>query len=155
MDILGDWWAPLIVRECLYGTSRFDEFQRWLGIGRNMLTRRLSKLVDQGILIRTPYSDHPQRFEYRLTEKGFDAAGVLLAFMPFGERWLFGEQPSPITVYSRKTERPVAPMLVDRNTGEEIDPRELYAGPGQSFPVDDGVRRDRFREFYRRRAGGF
>jgi DNA-binding HxlR family transcriptional regulator len=154
VDVLGDWWAPLILRECLYGVNRFDEIQRWLGIGRNILTRRLSKLVEQGILERRRYQERPARHEYHLTEKGYDAAKLLLAMMPFGESWFFDTGREPILLYDRRTHRRVRPVLVDAETGEPIDPRMLYAGPGRSFPRDEETRRRRFVEFYESRPRG-
>lgn len=152
LDILGDWWSPLIIRECLYGMHRFDQMQRWLGIGRNILTRRLAKLVEQGVLERRQYQDRPKRFEYHLTDKGYDAAKLLMAMMPFGEDWLF-EDDEPIRLYDRETDRRVHPVLVDRETGEPIDPRRIYAGPGPAFPADGEVRRERFEEYFGRREG--
>jgi DNA-binding HxlR family transcriptional regulator len=85
LDVLGDWWSPLIIRECLYGVHRFDGFQQWLGIGRNILTSRLKLLIDQGLIEKRRYQDKPKRYEYHLTEKGYDAALALIALMPFGE----------------------------------------------------------------------
>ena len=153
LDIVGDWWSPLIIRECLYGTHRFDQIQRWLGIGRNMLTRRLAQLVEQGVLEKRPYQDRPTRYEYHLTDKGYDAAKLLLAMMPFGEDWLFGEEGEPIRLYDRRNDRQVRPLLIDADTGEPIDPREIYAGPGPAFPAVEHIRRERFTEFYGRRDG--
>jgi DNA-binding HxlR family transcriptional regulator len=151
LDVLGDWWTPLIIRECLYGVRRFDDLQRWLGIGRNILTRRLTRLVEQGVLERRQYQERPPRFEYDLTEKGYDAARVLLAMMPFGEKWLFEGRREPIRLYDRRSGRRVRPALVDQETGEHLDPRQLYAGPGPSFPGDDAIRQARFGEYYARR----
>ncbi|MEM9291087.1 MAG: helix-turn-helix domain-containing protein [Acidobacteriota bacterium] len=151
LDILGDWWSPLILRECLYGTHRFDQMQRWLGIGRNILTRRLALLVEQGVLERRQYQDRPPRFEYHLTDKGYAAAKLLVAMMPFGEEWLF-EEDEPIRLYDRETDRRVRPVLVDAETGEPIDPRQLYPGPGPAFPADTDVRRERFVEYFERRG---
>jgi len=149
LDMLGDWWAPLILRECLYGVHRFDQFQRWLGISRNILTRRLEKLVEDGLLERRPYQTNPVRHEYHLTEKGQAAAPLLLAMTAFGNEWIFGEGHEPVRVYSRKTGREVKPVLVDAETGERIDPSDLYAGPGPSFPKSEEIRRERFVSFYR------
>lgn len=150
LDVVGDWWAPLILRECLYGIHRFDQIQHWLGIGRNMLTRRLGQLVEQGVLERRQYQDRPPRFEYHLTDKGYDAAKLLLAMMPFGETWLFADQGDPIHLYDRRSHRRVRPVLVDEETGEPIDPRRLYAGPGPAFPASEEIRRQRFPEFFAR-----
>lgn len=148
LDALGDWWAPLILRECLYGVHRFDALQRWLGIGRNILTQRLGKLVEDGLLERRCYQEKPARYEYHLTEKGFDAAKMLLVLMGFGERWLFPPGEEPIHLYDRQTRRRVVPQLVDANTGAPLDPRQLYAGPGPSFPPLWELRRERFAEYY-------
>ena len=150
LDVLGDWWTPMILRECLYGIHRFDEFQRWLGIGRNILTRRLAVLVEADVLEKRAYQERPARYEYHLTPKGYDAAMVLLAIMPFGERWYFDRSREPIRLFDRRTGRRVRPRLVDDETGEAIDPRELYAGPGPGFPKSKQVRQRRFPEFYER-----
>ena len=152
LDVIGDWWTPLLIRECLYGVHRFDQFQRWLGIGRNILTRRLAQLVEQGVLERRAYQERPLRHEYHLTDKGYDAARILLAMMSFGERWAFTPEEAPIHLYSRDTDRRVHPMLVDRDTGQPLDARSLYAGPGPAFPQMPEIRRARFVEYYRRRA---
>ncbi|MEM1178948.1 MAG: helix-turn-helix domain-containing protein [Acidobacteriota bacterium] len=152
LDIIGDWWSPLIIRECLYGTHRFDGIQRWLGIGRNILTRRLTLLVEQGVLEKRRYQERPARYEYHLTDKGYDAAQMLVAMMPFGESWLFDDA-EPIRLFDRRTDRRVRPQLVDADTGEPLDMRQLYAGPGPAFPAVDDIRRERFTEFYARRDG--
>ncbi|MEO1245484.1 MAG: helix-turn-helix domain-containing protein [Pseudomonadota bacterium] len=152
LDVLGDWWNPLIIRECLYGVHRFDEFQRWLGIGRNILTRRLRQLVEQGLLEKRMYQEKPKRYEYHLTDKGYDSALVLLAMIPFGDRWYSERGKPPIQLYDRRTGKRVRPVLVDRDSGEPIDTRQVYAGPGKSFPAEREIRRERFVEFYARRA---
>ena len=143
----------MIIRECLYGVHRFDELQQWLGIGRNILTSRLKRLVEQGLLEKRLYQEKPKRYEYYLTDKGFDAALALIALMPFGEKWYFERGKEPVRLYDRRTGRPVRPRLVDANTGEAIDARDLYAGPGPSFPAAESVRERRFAEFYQRKLG--
>ncbi|MGB0680005.1 MAG: winged helix-turn-helix transcriptional regulator [Polyangiales bacterium] len=150
LDIVGDWWNPLIIRECLYGVHRFDALQRWLGIGRNILTRRLQTLVQQGVLERRQYQERPTRVEYHLTDKGYEAAKVMLAMMPFGESCCFAPGEEPIHLYSRRTGTRVQPLLVDAQTGQPLDPRHVYAGPGPSFPADESLRRARFVDYYRR-----
>ena len=77
MDLLGDWWTPLVLREAFYGIRRFDEFQQGLGIARNTLADRLRRLVDEGLLEKRPYQHDPVRYDYVLTEKGRDFFGVL------------------------------------------------------------------------------
>ena len=150
LDVLGDWWAPLIIRECTYGIHRFDEFQRWLGIGRNMLKRRLDHLEEQGILEKRQYQDRPPRYEYHLTDKGHDAATVLLALIPFGEKHYFKGKREPVQLFDRASGRRVRPVIVDADTGEPLDARNLFAGPGPSVPRSMAVRRERFIEFYQR-----
>jgi DNA-binding HxlR family transcriptional regulator len=155
LDVLGDWWTPLIIRECLYGVNHFDEMQRWLGIGRNILARRLALLVGQGLLEKHLYQRRPPRFEYRLTDKGFDAARLLLAMMHFGETWYFGPGKEPVWLLDRETGRRVRPVIVDAETGVTIDVRRLYAAPGPGFPQPEHVRRERFQEhFLRQTAAG-
>src|SRR6476646_2004456 len=85
--VLGDHWNILIVREACLGTRRFDDFQVALGIGRNILARRLKALVDEGLLRRVEYQEHPPRSEYRLTDQGRDAYTVLAAMAAWGDRW--------------------------------------------------------------------
>lgn len=148
LDVLGDWWTPLILRECLYGVSRFDDFQEWLGIGRNILTKRLALLVEQGVLEKHEYA--AGRHDYRLTEKGYDATKVLLATMTFGERWSFEAGREPVVVYDRTTGRRVRAVVVDAETGEPIEPRNLVAGPGPSFPASASAKKARFAEYYAR-----
>ncbi len=150
LDVLGDWWSPLIIRECLYGIHRFEGFQRWLGIGRNILTRRLALLVQEGLLEKRKYQDNPERFEYHLTDKGYDAANVLMAVMPFGEKWYFDRHREPIRLYDRRSGKQVQPVVVDAVSGEPIDTRNLYAGPGPSFPKKAGVQKERFTEYFAR-----
>src|SRR5436190_8958064 len=90
VDLLGDWWTPLVLRQAFYGVRRFDDFQESLGIGRNVLTQRLNRLVDEGLLERRLYCEHPPRSEYVLTEKGRDFWPVLAAMTTWGDKWLDG-----------------------------------------------------------------
>ncbi|MGH3520128.1 MAG: winged helix-turn-helix transcriptional regulator [Haloechinothrix sp.] len=99
MDLLGDWWTPLVLREAFHRIRRFDEFQQGLGIARNTLTDRLRRLVAEGLLERQLYTSAPKRYEYVLTEKGRDFYGVLLAMSRWGDRWLAGEEGAPITFH--------------------------------------------------------
>lgn len=148
LDVLGDWWSPLIIRECLYGVHRFGDMHSWLGIGRNILTKRLKHLVEQGLLEKRPYQTAPPRFEYHLTAKGQDAARVLLALMSFGEAWCFEPESEPVVLYDRHSHKRVRPTIVDRDSGQEIDPRSLYAGPGPAYPSSEELRRRRFSEYF-------
>jgi DNA-binding HxlR family transcriptional regulator len=86
-EMIGDRWTVLILRDAFLGVRRFDDFQKDLGIARNVLTERLSKLVTAEIFSTVQYEDHPPRFEYRLTEKGRDLYDVLVAMWRWGDTW--------------------------------------------------------------------
>lgn len=89
-DVLGDRWNLLVLHQAFLGTRRFDEFQAALGIGRNILSRRLSRLVGEGLLIRVEYQRRPPRYDYRLTQKGREVHPILTAMAAWGDRWLAG-----------------------------------------------------------------
>ena len=78
LEVVGEWWTPLIIREVFLGRTRYDEIQGQLGIARNVLSDRLNSLVGAGVLIRVQYSERPQRFEYQLTDMGRDLFGTLV-----------------------------------------------------------------------------
>ena len=86
LEAIGDRWTMLVIRDAFVGARRFDEFQQRLGIARNVLADRLSRLVDEGILEKHEYQERPQRFEYRLTSKGVDLFPVLVSLMKWGDR---------------------------------------------------------------------
>lgn len=123
IDVVGEWWTILILRDAFRGLRRFDEFQASLGIARNLLSRRLKRLVDAGILEKRPYSTRPLRHEYRLTEKGRDLHPVLMLLMAWGNRW--APRADSTVALSRDTLQPLDPMLVDRATGAPITPRSV------------------------------
>jgi DNA-binding HxlR family transcriptional regulator len=87
LEIVGEWWSLLIVRDAMLGVTKFDDFQARLGISRNILTQRLNRLVDNGVFKRVPYSEHPPRSEYRMTAKGRDLWLVITAMRQWGDRW--------------------------------------------------------------------
>lgn len=86
MQVVGEWWSILILRDCLRGLCRFDQFQKNLAISPNMLARRLQMLVDAGLLERRQYRQHPPRYEYLLTERGRDFRIVIAAMYDWGSR---------------------------------------------------------------------
>ena len=87
LDVVGEWWSLLIIRDAFLGYSRFDDFQERLGISRNVLNQRLTRLVDEGVFERVAYQEHPPRYDYRLTEKGRDLWQVLGAMRGWGRKW--------------------------------------------------------------------
>jgi len=86
LELIGEWWTLLIIRDTFMGVRRFDDFQRRLGISRNVLNQRLTRLVDEGILRKVPYQDRPVRYDYRLTEKGIDLWPVITAIRQWGDK---------------------------------------------------------------------
>ena len=87
LEIIGEWWTPLILRDAFLGVTRFGDFQERLGIARNVLATRLDTLIEHDILTRVPYQDRPVRYDYRLTKKGRDLWLVIAAMREWGDRW--------------------------------------------------------------------
>jgi len=137
-NLLGDWWTPLVLREAFYGVKRFDEFARRLGIGRNVLTQRLGRLVAEGILERQLYQDRPPRHEYYLTDKGRALFDILAAMIRWGDDWLADDNGVPIELYSKETGEKLRPVMVDEATKKPIDPRQVKVVKGPGFPKDAG-----------------
>jgi DNA-binding HxlR family transcriptional regulator len=98
VDIIGDRWSLLILRDAFRGIRRFDEFHRDLGIARNLLTDRLNKLVEHGIFDKIAYQERPVRYEYRLTPKGIDLSPSLVALMKWGDTWMAGAAGPPVVL---------------------------------------------------------
>lgn len=95
LDVIGEPWSPLILRDVWVGMNRFDQIQTDLGISRKVLTERLNHLVEHGVLERRPYDARP-RYEYRLTEQGSDLVEMLMVMVRWGDRWLAGEAGPPV-----------------------------------------------------------
>lgn len=95
LEVLGERWTLLIVRDVLLGLRRFDDFQRSLGVARNVLTDRLGRLVEAGVLERVPYQQHPPRYEYQLTAMGRELAVPVIGLMHWGDRHLAGAAGPP------------------------------------------------------------
>jgi DNA-binding HxlR family transcriptional regulator len=126
LEIVGEWWTMLVIREAFNGVRRFDEFQGRLGIARNVLAARLQRLVDNGILERRLYQERPQRFEYRLTDKGRDLYPVLIALMGWGDRWMSGPEGPPVKLTHECGHAPDAAMVCT-HCGEQLIPRQVRA----------------------------
>jgi DNA-binding HxlR family transcriptional regulator len=139
-NVLADLWNVLLIREACLGTRRYEDFQRALGIGRNMLSVRLSCLVDEGILDRVPYQDNPPRHEYRLTDKGRDAYTVLAAMATWGERWLAGPEGNPVQLHHTACGHDMHAVVVCSECDEPLDVRQVRArpGPGSGQAVAQG-----------------
>ncbi len=129
LEVVGDWWSLLIVRDAFLGVRRFDDFQARLGISRNILNQRLTKLVDDGVLARVPYQDNPPRSNYRLTDKGRDLWHVLTAMRQWGDRWAAPEGP-PLKMRHAACGRVVKAVAVCSHCGEPLSPRSVTVEPG-------------------------
>jgi DNA-binding HxlR family transcriptional regulator len=124
LDAIGDWWSMLIIREALFGSRRFGEFQKKLGLAKNILTVRLRALVDQGILQTAPASDGSAYQEYLLTPKGRGVFPVLVALRQWSEE--FDEHPEEI-----------ATILVDRESGRPVRKLEIHSEDGRLLTQAD------------------
>jgi DNA-binding HxlR family transcriptional regulator/peroxiredoxin len=152
LDVVGDWWTLLIVRDTARGVHRFDELQRELGLSRKVLTERLRLLVEADVLTRVPYQEHPVRHEYRLTPRGRALLPVLVALQDWGDAWILGDGSTTATTAEASTQaRRVHELpgtripelrLLD-HTGEPRDPvapdtpyTVLYCFPGAFARAD-------------------
>lgn len=142
LERVGEWWSILILRDAFYGLTRFDEFQKSLGIAPNMLTRRLNGLVEEGLLERVQYSEKPPRFEYQLTALGRDFRPVLLAFLAWGNKHFSPEGASVVLIDSATGKR-ADPVLVDGVTGKRIKHKEhvIAAGPAATPGIKERLAR--------------
>jgi DNA-binding HxlR family transcriptional regulator len=130
LEILGEGWSMLIIREAFFGIRRFEEFQRHLGIARNILTSRLKMLCENGILERVPIREGAKRHEYLLTSKGKELLPFLIALTQWGDKWVYGEGNEPIIFRDRQTGQPISPIHVHAQDGRELRPREMIPTPG-------------------------
>ena len=129
LEIVGERWTLLIIRDVFLGLRRFDQLQESLGVARNVLADRLNRLVEEGILERVQYSERPLRFEYRLTKKGRELNVALTALRQWGDAHLSEKPPR---ILRRKADRkPVVAALVPRSADVlRPDEVELVPGPG-------------------------
>jgi DNA-binding HxlR family transcriptional regulator len=123
LDVVGEWWTLLIVRDALVGARRFDEF-RASGIADNILSARLDLLVREGILERRAYQQHQPRYEYLLTEKGRDLLPVITGLGMWGLKWTEGPGKAPRFVHTR-CDAEVAPTFHCPGCDEAVQPREI------------------------------
>ncbi|MEZ5266882.1 MAG: helix-turn-helix domain-containing protein [Acidimicrobiales bacterium] len=138
-DVLGDGWNLLIIRQACLGARRFDEFRTALGIGRNILTQHLNRLVEEGLLAKVPYQERPPRFEYRLTEKGRDVFPILAAMAAWADKWLTGPEGTPLVLHHTRCHHDMAAAVVCDQCGERIEVKEVRARRGPGHPLHDGA----------------
>jgi DNA-binding HxlR family transcriptional regulator len=124
MEVVGDRWSILLLREAFYGTTRFDEFQYYLGVAPNILSARLRKFVDLGMMSRVPLPEHGGRHEYILTKKGRDFLPTYLALKKWGDDWL-AEPEGPQVVFN------------DRISGQPVEFPAILSARGKQLQIED------------------
>jgi len=129
LGIVGEQWSLLIMRDAFLGVRRFEDFQQHLGIARNILSDRLTKLVEHGILNKRQYSERPVRSEYRLTSKGIDLFPVLFALQKWGDTWAMGDDEPLRTVVHNSCGNITHPVPSCSHCGEPLSPFNVTARP--------------------------
>lgn len=132
LDIVGEKWTLLVLREAFYGVRRFADFHRALGCARNLLSARLKTLVDQGLMCEQPYQEPGRRAqtEYRLTDKGQDLFPALVALMQWGDRWTAGPDGPPVDLHHNDCGEPVGIELRCAGGHGPLNARDTLAAPG-------------------------
>ena len=130
LDVVGEWWTFLILRDAFLGTTRFDDFQASLGIARNVLTARLQRLVDGGVMERSRYQEHPDRYEYLLTEAGRDLFPVIAGLLQWGDRWAPGDAGPPLLLVHDACGHAAGSSLTCSHCGGRLDLEHIRPEPG-------------------------
>ena len=124
LEAMGERWSFMILRAALNGVRHFEDFLDELGIARNILSNRLSRLVEAGILKREHCADDRRRIEYRLTEKGFDLLPAMLALRQWGEKWQLGVAANPVLCDARDG-KPIAPITIRAHDDRQLRHSDL------------------------------
>ena len=130
LEVIGERWTLLVLRDAFLGVRRFDDFQRSLGIARNVLAARLGRLVDEGVLEKVAYQQRPERHEYRLTEKGLGLWPVIVALLRWGDEHYPEEAGPPRVLEHRDCGGTVTTRLTCSRCGAELGPHDVRALPG-------------------------
>src|ERR1039458_1382383 len=132
LELIGDWWNPLILRDLYLGVTRYDDLAEDLGVSRNLLTSRLADLAAGGLIERRPYQDNPVRYDYLLTEAGQDLAPVLMALTAWGDRWVPPAGGPPARFVHSNCGHQFTPTVSCSECGEFVtyDEVAVRAGPG-------------------------
>jgi DNA-binding HxlR family transcriptional regulator len=130
LDVVGEWWTLLILRDAFRGTRRFDDFKDSLGLARSVLTARLNKLTDHGVLERRAYSEHPPRYEYHLTAKGQALFPVIAALIRWGDQWAPTPAGPPVEFVHDTCGHIVTPVLTCPRCHGEVTAANTHSQPG-------------------------
>jgi DNA-binding HxlR family transcriptional regulator len=139
LEVVGEWWTPLVVRDLYLGISRFDAIQRNLGMSRKVLAVRLAKLIDHGVVERTAYQENPPRYDYRLTEKGEDLAMILIALKTWGDRWAAGAAGPPLLFRHDTCGAIMNPIPTCSGCGQPLSGRDVTPLPGPGAESGPGT----------------
>ncbi|HEV7614757.1 MAG TPA: helix-turn-helix domain-containing protein [Solirubrobacterales bacterium] len=142
LSFLGERWSLLVLRDLFLGRRRFDEIQDSLGLASNVLSQRLSTLVEEGVAERHRYSEHPERFEYRLTEKGRDLQPVLLAMLAWGDRYTAGPAGPPLETVHDECGKAFHMVPTCSRCGGEVDADHTHSRPGPGATAEQRRRAD-------------
>jgi DNA-binding HxlR family transcriptional regulator len=140
MEVIGDGWTALILRDVSCGITRFEQLTEDLGVSRKTLAARLDRLVADGILERRPYSEHPPRHDYLLTDKGRDLQPVLLALMAWGDRWAAGPKGPPALVRHEACGQHVGAVVACDHCGEPLTEADVVVEAGRGGRTGRGTR---------------
>ncbi|HXN37443.1 MAG TPA: helix-turn-helix domain-containing protein [Solirubrobacteraceae bacterium] len=143
LEVIGERWSLLIVRDVLLGLRRFDEIQSDLGIARNVLNARLTRLLDQGVLEKRLYQERPPRYEYRLTDKGLDLWPAIVALMQWGNRYTSPAAGQPVLLEHRGCGGAVDEHRICETCGARLSVRDVRALPGPGATSEHPLRRRR------------
>ena len=136
LEVVGEWWSLLVLRDVFLGVTRFDDLRNRLGISRNVLTERLEHLVAHGVLERVPYQQHPVRYDYRLTDKGMALLPTMVALRQWGERWETGVPATPVLVDARDMRR-IRPIEVLSHDGRVLGKMDMHWALPEDVVGDD------------------
>jgi DNA-binding HxlR family transcriptional regulator len=139
LDVIGDPWTPLIVRDLYLGLSRFDELADDLGVARNLLARRLNHLVERGVLERRPYQQNPSRYDYALTASGRELVPILMALTAWGDRWA-GPREGPPIRFRHACGNIVEPAVTCPTCNESFSMSTVTPLPGPGHQSAEGTR---------------
>jgi DNA-binding HxlR family transcriptional regulator len=136
LEVIGEWWTPMILRDAFFGVRRFDDFARRLGIARNVLADRLDTLVEGGVLEKQLYDEARGRYDYVLTDKGRALWPVFAALRQWGDEWILGDGNEPVLLEHRTCGHTVTVLPTCSRCGEHLDARSVRAVAGPAAPPD-------------------
>jgi DNA-binding HxlR family transcriptional regulator len=152
LDVVGDWWTPLIVRDLALGLNKFDQLVEDLGISRNLLTKRLADLEENAVVYRRQYEERPPRWKYYLTDAGSALVPILMALSAWGDRWVPLDAGVPVRFRHRSCGAEFTPTVSCSNCGESVQRSDVVPVPGPGIVAAPGTQLvpDRLRQLERR-----